>query len=83
MNIIEIVQDINGEAWQLYKWEIPLLEYRTNGLSEGVWFGDHYLWHSEDDEREWIEAENDYEPMKEFLKKQYNKYIYQLKSMPL
>ncbi len=32
------------------------------------------LWTDSDDEREWIEDEDDYEPLLPFLKKEYNKF---------
>lgn len=43
------------------------LEFFTNGTCEIIQIGGITLWSSEDDERKWIDANNDYEYMLHFL----------------
>ena len=40
-----------------------------------LFFNDELLWTSSDDIREYIPEKDDYEPLIDFVKKEYNKYV--------
>lgn len=55
-------------------------------ISEGsmfivVTYLDHQLWDNDNDEREFIEDRNDYEPLEPFLRKEIKKLIKQLNTI--
>lgn len=53
--------------------------YESAGYYCWIKFGDEILWDSENEPREWIEEKNDYEDLKTFIKKEYNRYVNTLK----
>jgi len=57
--------------------------YSTCGDCESILFGDTLLWNSEDDYREFNEETNEYEDLKEFVIKEFNKYIDKLQNLSI
>lgn len=55
--------------------DCPLIEFTTNTYSETIEFMGIRIWSSDDEEREWIEDTNDYEPMDKYLMKKINGII--------
>lgn len=53
--------------------------YETAGNYSLIKFGEEILWDSENEPREWIEDDNDYEDLKTFIKREYNRYVNTLK----
>lgn len=57
--------------------------YSSCGHCESILFGDTLLWNSEDDDREYNEETNEYEDLKTFVVKQFNKYIDRIQNLTL
>lgn len=77
--IYKVVEKINEKYFEnLSEDRLYYLEIRTNGYGTKVVFMNNTLWKDYDDEREWIEEKNDYEPIEEYLK---NKIIEILQPM--
>lgn len=79
-NILLLIEEINQEINESEKYpdqyvEFILLEYRINGYGEIITFFDVQLWSSENDEREYNEETDEYEPLENYLKKEINKFI--------
>jgi len=55
----------------------------TNGDVIGVNFLDNQIWNSDDDEREFFENQNDWEPLKPFLIQEANQIINLIKKIEL
>ena len=80
-NKSEIISDLNHELYERFG-EVELcFLYSTSGYYESVLFGDHIIWHSEDDDRQWIEETQDYEPFEPFIKKVFNNWVDKLNSL--
>ena len=78
---LQIIDELNQELYEKLgetDWEFS---YSTNGYVHIIKFGEIVIWNSEDDEREWIEEKNDYEPMKPFLKRILAQGVYELKKI--
>jgi hypothetical protein len=75
MDIRQIVQELNEELYDDFSEETYLFSYTTIGYIGTISFSGITLWHSEDDEREFFEDVNDYEPMKAFLRRECNMLI--------
>ena len=76
-NYIEIIQELNQEIFDKYGDDSVheiLFTLETDGFNYQVKINGMLLWTDSDDEREWIEDEDDYEPLLPFLKKEYNKF---------
>lgn len=74
MGYLEIVQELNSELYDNHRYEGEQFFYTANGFVDIIGFGNILLWHSEDDDRERVEEENDYEPMKPFIKRKLRDY---------
>lgn len=57
--------------------------YSTTGNERSILFNDVFLWSSEDDEREFIEGINDYEPLLLFVKIKFNQYVESLEKLKM
>ncbi len=77
IDYIELVSELNQELYNDHNID-SRFSYTTDGLFDSISFDDKILWYSDDDDREWIESKNDYEPLKPFIKKKLNKYIDEL-----
>ena len=75
--IQEINQEINeSEQYPDQCSEFTLLEYRTNGNGEIILFFGEQIWSSEDDEREYVnEDEDEHEPIENFLRRKINEVV--------
>ena len=72
----EAVEDINSAIAEALPEDTWLTaEAKTNGNSIIVKFAGEMLWSEESDERNFIDEENDYEPLKPYIIKKYNKLI--------
>jgi hypothetical protein len=74
MDYEKLVTELNDEMHDRYGEIEVFFVYTTTGYYSFIGFGNVTLWNSEDEEREWIEKNNDYEPMKPFLEKELKKY---------
>lgn len=73
--IEDIVYDINEQMIKQEHYDYGVffgLELKCNGYNTLVSYLDVPIWFSDEDEREWIEEKNDYEPLDGFLKKKVN-----------
>lgn len=83
MNNVDIVAEINEEIIDILEksgFDLPdhyffPLDYVTDGYYELIRFIHIDIWSSENDERDWSEDCDDFEPLKPFLWKQINKCL--------
>lgn len=80
LKFIEIASELNEEIWE--KWGEPedTFSYSTDGYNDLFSFGNRILWSSENDDREFIEKINDYEPFKEYIKGVFNSWASSISS---
>jgi hypothetical protein len=76
-NLNEFVNDKQGDDY------IINFSYTTNGWYHCIEWDRLLLWDSETDGREWIEDENDYEDLEEYIKKEFNNYCDTLNTLRL
>lgn len=77
--ILGVTEDLNhklfnymGEKFQSENgW---IFEYSSDGFSESISFNGTNIWCSENEEREWIEENNDYENLEQFIMNKLTKY---------
>ena len=74
---ITAVENINQDIHESGDFEdLSFLEYRTNGYGELVLLFNQQLWSSEDDERKYVDEEEDIrEPLEPYLRKEAQKLI--------
>lgn len=83
-NALEVVLDLNLLLFQIIEEPLYEFKYSSNGYySEYISFNDYVLWSFEDDEREFNEELNEYEPLLPFVKKKFNGYLEELNKMKL
>lgn len=75
---IELINELNEELYDKHGEVEEHFFFTTNGFIDLIGFGDITIWNSEDDGRKWIEKNNDYEPMKPFIKRELKKYLKKL-----
>lgn len=73
-----LTANLNLELWAKFNEESSPFSYTTYGNHAVILFENHVLWDSEDDEREFYEDTNKYEPLKPFVKKKYNEWVEKL-----
>lgn len=78
MDYLKLVEELNQEIYEKHGYTEEQFFLTANGFIYILGFGDITLWHSEDDDRKWIEKKNDYEPMKPFIKRKLKKYAKRL-----
>lgn len=81
MDYIELVRELNSELYEKFGEVEKSFEYSTDGFCETISFNQVLLWHSDMDEREYIEDKNEYEPFEPFIKRMFNKYAYGINLM--
>jgi hypothetical protein len=81
-DLINAVETLNEEIYEVYGDDYHYereYSYTTNGSVFLVHFGEILIHNSEDDDREWIEEKNEYEPavpyLKRMLKRECNKIM--------
>ena len=69
MNYLELVSELNQELYDTHGDTDEQFFFTANGFIDIIGFGEITLWHSENDDREWIENENggEYEPANTIL----------------
>ncbi len=78
--VLEAVENINQEIYDFFEEKygetFPILELRTDGFAFVITFMENYpLWTSEDDEREYNEAKDEYEPFESYLRRKTQEMI--------
>lgn len=81
INIAEIITKMNDYLTDNFGDDMPLVEYRSVGYYSIVYFLGSVMWSSENDDRIWIEAKGDYEPLDAYIKKQCNELISYIKKV--
>ena len=79
--LVEIVSELNDEVEDtLYGKGIVYnpFEYRTTGYEQIVTFFGETLWCSENDEREFDEEADEYEPIEDFLRREATEFCKQV-----
>jgi len=77
LEFIQIVNELNQELYEK-NGEVELEDnfyYSTDGDVDAILFGDKVLWHSENDDRKFIEDKNDYEDFKPFIINVFNNWV--------
>lgn len=80
MNYLEVINELNEELFEKHGADSEF-EYRTNGSYDAICFRDVIIWDSENDGREFIEEEDNYEPFIPYIKREFNKYIKDLSKL--
>jgi hypothetical protein len=75
---IELANELNQEMYEKHGDIVDRFYFMTDGYCDVFGFGDKILWHSEDDDRKFIEELDDYEPFKPFILKKFNSWINEL-----
>lgn len=83
LEFIEIADELNQEMYEKHGEINDQFYYNTNGNIDMFGFGDTMLWCSEDDDRVFIEDDNDYEDFKHFITKKFNKWIKSMNNLKL
>lgn len=83
---IEAVSILNQEVYDYFEsfsitW--PLFGLRTDGDCIIIDMGNHRLWFSGEDEREFEENKNEYEPIESFLRREGQRIIDQISGIKL
>jgi len=82
-----IVYNINTELYELsedFCVEYGVgLQFSTDGYASVIEFMGYVLWSTEDDEREYIEDKDDYEPLAPFVRRKFNELINNLSTLKL
>lgn len=86
--IIETVRILNEEVYDFlsenYGGTFPLFELLTDGNSTIITFmGHHRLWFSDEDEREFDEEKDEYEPLDGYLRREAQEIINQIGNVNL
>jgi hypothetical protein len=82
--IIEAIADLNCEIYDQIENDYIYLEYSTNSFSDIIDFLGIQIWNSENDERRYIDEENDVkEDLEIYLRKEINKIIDELQKIKL
>jgi len=74
MDYLKLVEELNSELYDKHGETEGQFFFTASGFIDILGFENITLWHSEDDDRKWIEKKNDYEPMKPYLKKKLKTY---------
>jgi hypothetical protein len=84
---LKAVSDLNQEVYdyfESYGLTLSLFELRTNGISIIINFmGQYRLWFSDEDEREYCEETDEYEPIEQYLRRESQKIITQIGKIKL
>jgi len=78
---MDIIRDLNTELDEKIGETERKFYYSSDGYIDCIWFGMELLWNSDIDDREYIEENNDYEPLKPFIRRAFNDYVNKLNSL--
>lgn len=82
--VLSIVEELNQEIFDKYGEDASqLLQFTvvSTGFYTSINFLGQVIWSSEEDDREWIEEENDYELLDPFIRKKVNELTTQISSL--
>ena len=89
IELLDAVDEINEKIWEQVGNEgtcILSVKYASEWMTYIEWNGE-IIWHSDNEEREWIEdgpsIEGSWEPWDKFLKRQINKVIEEVNKVKL
>ena len=82
-NYLEVVEQLNQELYDKHKEQFLVFTLVSTGDWSGIKFGDYCIWDTENNEREWIYEEEDYEPLLPYIKKLFNSHIKHLSKLKL
>lgn len=71
--ILETVDNLNEYLTENLVYMGFTFSYETNGWWHGIKFMDYVLWSSENETREWVDAENKYEPLYPIILTEFQK----------
>lgn len=84
LKIVENLNEKTCEYLEKGKLTYPLFEFVTDGFSVIIKFmGHHRLWFSDEDEREFYEEANEYEPLEKYVRREAQKIINQISGIKL
>lgn len=73
---IEAMEQVNEDIYNMLGVdEFPSIIAETSGSSIALTFAGETIWYDDDDDRQFIEDKNDYEPLVPFLKRKIMKVI--------
>lgn len=81
MTTLEVVEELNNDLAERFPDnQLDFFFYVSSGYCDAILFNnDESIWDSENDEREWIEGEDNrsgqYEDLLPFVKKKFNQYL--------
>lgn len=73
---LQVVDKLNEYVWSILGEEsIHGFSYNTDGFVQQILFDEQILWDSENEPREWVEINSDYESLEKFIKSMFNEYV--------
>ena len=85
---LQAIENINQEAYdfleEVYGETFPILELQTDGFAINITFmGSFRLWCDDDEEREFDEIKNEYEPLEPYLRRKTQEMIDKIGSIKI
>ena len=85
---LKAVENINQEIYDFFEEKygetFPILELQTDGFASVITFmGNYQLWFSNEDDREFNEVKDEYEPFEPYLRKKTQRMIDQIGSIKI
>ena len=71
--MLEIVRELNTDLYDRCRFVQEGFSFSTDGNTDVVSFNGMHIWDSDTDERDYIDGDDDYEPLLPFLKKEFNR----------
>lgn len=81
MEYIDAINELNYDLYERFGEVDNQFNYSTDGNVDVIKFGGIILWHSEDDDREFDESTDNYEPIIPFIKRKFNNWIDEVQSL--
>ena len=76
MSTLEVVRDLNNEMYERHGADFSMrFSLVTDGDIELITFEHVTLWNNDDDDREFIEVENEYSDLTTHIRKKFNELI--------
>jgi len=72
---VDAIDNINGDLFEKTDNESIIVELKTTGCVTIIEFCGISIWSSEDDDRQYIDQIDEYEPIEPFLRKKVNEVI--------
>jgi hypothetical protein len=83
INLIQVVDELNQMLFEAYHQIDSVFELKSNGFEHVINFAGMLLWHSEYEERQFLEETQQYEPMIPFLIRKQQQAIKNLNKLSL